>query len=222
MSIFFKTRDDAEDTNGQLTRHDIGMIGLTVGFIIIAAIGMIFLGWHERDLTGLVVFWLVVGYLGYASERADRTERRLSQIEHAVNEVRRELLGGERDDSTQHRLSQLERKVTAATDRIACLIACDQKLREIRDDLMAVQNRLSLLEIASTDVRCGLLRSLQADLDTSRLHEVNPSNLVAFFECLRTIALTVRVEILYKHDVSEWALRSAADEFSKYCRRAEE
>jgi hypothetical protein len=50
------------------------------------------------------------------------------------------------------RLRALEHKVAVARDRIIYIGACEQKLRDIRDDLDVVRAKLSVLPNASADV----------------------------------------------------------------------
>src|SRR5437764_12344772 len=82
------------------------------------------------------------------------------------------------------RIAALERKGQERTDRLAYLLVCHQKLRDVRDDLIAVEARLSVLAPIDVESKRGLLRSLQINLDAPRLPEVNPRQLVGLFECL--------------------------------------
>ena len=91
MSIFFQTKDDAEDTSGKLSGHDIGTICGTVGFIVATAIGMVFFEWHLRNVAWPAVGWLVICYWGYISERAEITEIKLKRIERKLDKVLEQL-----------------------------------------------------------------------------------------------------------------------------------
>jgi hypothetical protein len=119
------------------------------------------------------------------------------------------------------RLRALEHKVDVATDRIIFIGACEQKLRDIRDDLEAVNAKLSVLPNVNAEARRVLLRSLQEELDRPRLPEIEGRHLVGYFECLRRISTTIRKDMLNSPDVSEWALRHALEEFKELWREAE-
>jgi hypothetical protein len=85
MSVFFQTKDDAEDTSGRLSGHDVGMVCGTVVFVIAAAIGMVFFEWHLRNVAWLAVGWFGICYWGYASERAENMEIKLKRIERKLD-----------------------------------------------------------------------------------------------------------------------------------------
>jgi hypothetical protein len=87
MSVFFQTKDDAEDTSGRLSGHDVGMVGGTVVLVIAAAIGMIFFEWHLRNVAWLALFWLGLGYWGYAHENAENMEIKLKRIERKLDKT---------------------------------------------------------------------------------------------------------------------------------------
>jgi len=99
------------------------------------------------------------------------------------------------------RLRALEHKVAVATDRIIYIGACEQKLRDIRDDLDVVRAKLSVLPNASADVRCTLLRTLQEELAGGRLQEIQVRYLGSYFECLRRISASIREDMLNSRDV---------------------
>ncbi len=120
------------------------------------------------------------------------------------------------------RLRALEHKVDVATERIIYIGACEQKLRDIRDDLDAVRAKLSVLPNGSADVRCTLLRSLQEELAGGRLQEIQVRYLGSYFECLRGISTSIREDMLNSHDVSEWAVRHVVQVFEKWCRETEQ
>jgi len=119
------------------------------------------------------------------------------------------------------RLRALEHKVDVATDRIIYIGACEQKLRDIRNDLDAVNAKLSALPNVNADVRCVLLRSLQEELDRPRLLEIEARYLGGYFECLRRISTTIREDMLKSRDISEWALSHALKEFEEMWRQAD-
>jgi hypothetical protein len=120
------------------------------------------------------------------------------------------------------RLRALEHKVAVATDRIIYIGACEQKLRDIRDDLDVVRAKLSVLPNASADVRCTLLRTLQEELAGGRLQEIQVRYLGSYFECLRRISASIREDMLNSRDVSEWAVRHVRQVFDEWCRQTEQ
>jgi hypothetical protein len=139
-----------------------------------------------------------------------------NDLRHDVEEIRDAL-----KEATE-RVGALEHKVESAAKRIIYIGACEQKLRDIRDDLNTVKTKLSVMPNAKVDLRCVLLRSLQDELDRPRLSEIEGRYLVPYFECLRRISSTIREDMLNSHDVSEWALRHTLEEFDEMWRRAEE
>jgi len=120
------------------------------------------------------------------------------------------------------RLRALEHQIGVATDRIIFIGACEQKLRDIRDDLDAVQAKLSVQPNATADVRCMLLRSLQHELAGERLQYIRVRNLGSYFECLRSISTSVREYMRDSRDVSEWELRHALEVLHEWERQAEQ
>jgi hypothetical protein len=133
-----------------------------------------------------------------------------------IEEIRNALKGA------TERLRALEDKVDQATDRMIYIGACEQKLRDIRNDLDTVLAKLSVPPNINADGRRLLLRSLQQELDRPRLPEIEVRYLGSYFECLRRISTTIREDMLNSRDISEPSLRYALKEFYEVWRRAEE
>ncbi len=75
------------DDIGGLSGHSIGLIGIVVFGGIIAAMSALFFGWrpsHVR-IVELVVGFMAFAVWGYASEHAEKKERRLKRIEHKLD-----------------------------------------------------------------------------------------------------------------------------------------
>lgn len=74
--------DELDDIGG-LSGHSIGLISIVVFGGIVAAISALFFGWRpsHREIVEFVAGFIAFAVWGYASERAEKKERRLKRIE---------------------------------------------------------------------------------------------------------------------------------------------